>query len=469
MAFSWDEEGSAARNLLISSVAWLVVAVTLALILAVKFIYPEFLSGYGFLQFGRIRPVHVNIAAFGWLSMVQVAAVFYMVPRLTRTKLYSERLGNLVVLLWNVFIVLTAVTLLMGMTQGREYAELIWPIDVYFLAILGLVAYNVFRTVQGRKEKKLYVSLWYFMGSLVWMPIVYVVGNVMWVIPEGALLGVNDAIVNWFYGHNILGLWFTTLGVGAAYYLLPKLVRKPLFSHKLSLIGFWTIGLFYSWVGTHHLIWGPVPYWAQTVSIVASVAMLIPVFSVLWNFWKTLEGRWHLVAGLERGLATNGGSAFNAGDALALKFLVLGGVWYLLTCLQGPFQSLRSVQPYTHFTNWVVAHAHLALLGAFTFWGFASIYYVLPRLTGARFYSEKWGKAHFYLLTIGLLGFVLSLTIAGLVQGANWTAVNPFVKVVAQMQPYMIVRGISALLMVASVYIFAYNTVKTVAQKGVEK
>ena len=469
MGFGRGEDSGAARNLLVSSVAWLVVAVTLALILAVKFIYPEFLSGYGFLQFGRLRPVHVNIAAFGWLSMVQVAAVLYMVPRLTRVKLYSERLGNLSVLLWNIFVALAAITLLGGMTQGREYAELIWPLDVFFLAILGLIAFNVFMTIRRRREKGLYVSLWYFMGSLVWMPIIYVVGNVMWVIPEGALLGVNDAIVNWFYGHNILGLWFTTLGVGAAYYLLPKLVKKPLYSHKLSLVGFWTIGLFYSWVGTHHLIWGPVPYWAQTVAIVASVAMLIPVFSVLWNFWKTMEGRWHLVAGPRRGLATDGGTTLNASDALALKFLVLGGVWYLLTCLQGPFQSLRSVQPFIHFTNWVVAHAHLALLGAFTFWGFAFIYYAFPRLMGTRFWSERLGKVHFYLLVIGLTGFILSLTIAGLVQGANWTAVNPFVKVVAQMRPYMIVRGVSALLMVASVYIFAYNFFRTVAGKEVEK
>lgn len=456
-------EGGAARGLFISSVAWLVIAVSLALVLAVKFIFPEFLSGYGFLQFGRVRPVHVNIAAFGWLSMVQVAAVFYIVPKLTKTRLYSERLGNLTVILWNVFLVLAAFTLLMGMTQGREYAELIWPLDVFFLVILGLVAFNVFMTVLRRREKGLYVSLWYFLGSLVWMPIIYVVGNVMWVVPAGALSGVNDAIVNWFYGHNILGLWFTTLGIGAAYYLLPKLVKKPLYSHKLSLIGFWTIGLFYSWVGTHHLIWGPVPYWAQTVSIVASVAMLIPVFSVLWNFWKTLEGRWQFVAGYGRGLATNGGNAYAWSDSLALKFLVLGAAWYLVTCIQGPFQALRSVQVFTHFTNWVVAHAHIALLGAFTFWGFASIYYILPRILGSSFYSRSLGNTHFYLLTIGLIGFFSALTVAGLIQGANWSAGSPFIKVVSQMRPYMVVRGIAAILMAASIYVFAYNFYRTVS------
>ena len=462
MLFDPGEDGTA-RILFISSVVWLVVAVTMALILAVKFVYPEFLRGYGFLQFGRVRPVHVNIAALGWLSMVQVAAVLYIVPRLTRTPLFSEPLGSLTVILWNVFLVLAAFTLLMGMTQGREYAELIWPLDVFFLAILGLVAFNVFMTIRRRREKGLYVSLWYFMGSLVWMPIIYVVGNVMWAVPEGALSGVNDAIVNWFYGHNILGLWFTTLGIGAAYYLLPKLVKKPLFSHKLSLIGFWTIGLFYSWVGTHHLIWGPVPYWAQTVSIVASVAMLIPVFSVLWNFWKTLEGRWHLVTGYVKRMAENGGASFTWSDGLAIKFLVLGAAWYLITCLQGPFQALRGVQVFTHFTNWVVAHAHIALLGAFTYWGFASIYYIVPRILGTPFHSEGLGKTHFYLLTLGLIGFFSTLTVAGLIQGSNWSAGNPFIKVVSQMWPYMMVRGIAAVLMAASIYIFAYNFFKTVS------
>jgi len=413
----------------------------------VKFVYPDFLSGYAWLQFGRLRPVHVTLAAFGWLSMVQVAMAYYAVPRLAKRELYSERLARLSVLLWNLFILLAAATLLAGMTQGREYAELVYPLDLLFLLLLGVVAYNLVRTVLARREEKLYVSLWYFLAALVWMPVVYFVGNAMWA--GGALYGVNDAIVNWFYGHNILGLWFTPLGVGAAYYLLPKLVRKPLYSHRLSLLGFWTLGLFYPWVGTHHLIFGPVPVWAQTVAIAASVAMLLPVLAVTVNFWKTIEGRWHLLSQAEQG------RRFAQSDCTALKFLVLGGVWYLLTCLQGPFQALRAVQPYVHFTNWVVAHAHLALLGAFSFWGFACIYYVMPRLTGKEL-SPRLARAHFYLLTLGLSGFVASLTIAGLIQGSSWQAGVAFVKVVAALKPYLIVRLASAALMVASVYLFLY-------------
>ncbi len=440
------DSDTAAKWLFISAVAWLGAAVTVALILAVKFVFPEFLSGHAPLQFGRLRPVHITLAAFGWLSMVQVGMAYYTVPRLARVELHSQRLAKLSVLLWNLFLILAALTLLAGMTQGREYAELIYPLDLLFLALLALVAYNLLRTVLVRKEEKLYVTLWYFLAALVWMPVVYFVGNVMWT-PRGALYGVNDAIVNWFYGHNILGLWFTPLGVGAAYYLLPKLVQKPLYSHRLSLLGFWTLGLFYPWVGTHHLIFGPVPVWAQSVAIIASVAMVLPVLAVTVNFWKTVEGRWHLLAGARGRLS--------AGDSVALKFLVLGGVWYLLTCLQGPFQALRQVQPYVHFTNWVVAHAHLALLGAFSFWGFACIYYALPRLTGAEV-SPRLARVHFYLLTLGLSGFIASLTVAGLIQGSSWQAGAPFVEVVASLRPYLVVRLVSAVLMVASVYIFIY-------------
>ncbi|NOZ58376.1 MAG: cytochrome-c oxidase, partial [Euryarchaeota archaeon] len=191
---------ASARWLFISAAAWLGAAVTLALLLAVKFVYPDFLSGHAWLQFGRLRPVHITLAAFGWLSMVQVAMAYYVVPRLARQELHSGRLAGLSVLLWNLFLLLAAATLLAGMTQGREYAELVYPLDLLFLLLLLLVAYNLVRTVLARREEKLYVSLWYFLAALLSMPVVYFVGNAMWA--GGALYGVNDAIVNWFYGHN---------------------------------------------------------------------------------------------------------------------------------------------------------------------------------------------------------------------------------------------------------------------------
>jgi cbb3-type cytochrome c oxidase subunit I len=186
------------------------------------------------------------------------------------------------------------------------------------------------------------------------------------------LTGVNDAIVNWFYGHNVVGLWFTTVGVGIAYYLLPQVTGKPLYSHKLSLIGFWTIAFTYVWTGTHHLLWGPVPTWTQYLAIVFSVLLIIPVWTVVWNFYKTIDGKWRLLA-----------------ESVLLKFLVVAIFSYFLTCLQGPFQALRPASQYVHFTNWVVGHAHLALLSAFSFISFAAVYYILPRVSGRELYSWR--------------------------------------------------------------------------------
>ena len=445
-----NENGSSARRFILSAVFWLVVGSTLGVILAIKMSYPDFLGGVDFLSFGRMRPTHIAGQAFGWLSMAQIGIAYYVTAKLCRRPLWNERLGNLTMWAWNLVVLLGAVTLLMGMSQGREYAEMIWILDVGVMVGLVLAGLNVFMTVLLRQERQLYASLWYIMGSFIWMPMVYFIGNVMWITPftattqapfAGAIAGVNDANINWFYGHNILGLWFTTLGVGSVYYLLPVITRNPLYSHRLSLIGFWTIGFFYIWTGAHHLVWGPVPYWLQTVAIMFSILLILPVSTVVVNFLGTMRGKWHL-------LVTN----------LPIRFFVSGTVFYLITCLQGPSQSLRTVSQAVKFTNWVPGHAHLAVFGTFTFIAMGAIYYVLPRRVGrkemARPSLMEW---QFWFALVGFFGFAISLWIGGLVQGAMWTQGVPFLESVRAQAPYYMIRLISGVLMLISVLLFAYN------------
>jgi cbb3-type cytochrome c oxidase subunit I len=459
--FLSDEEGSAARNFILSSVVWLVVSSTVGIVVAIKMSSPQFLGGIPWLTFGRIRPIHTNGQLFGWLSMVQIGLALYVLTKLTRVNLYSERLANLVMWVWNLVVLVAAITLALGMNQGREYAELIWPLDILVLVGLGLLAFNVFMTVLRRRERQIYVSLWYIMGSFIWMPLIYFIGNIVWVTPwnsgpgapfGGALAGVNDANINWFYGHNVLGLWFTTLGVASIYYLLPVVSRNPLYSHRLSLIGFWTIGTFYIWTGAHHLVWGPVPYWLQTIAIIFSVLLIIPVSTVVVNFLGTVRGHWDLLI-----------------KSPPIRFFITGTIFYLITCLQGPTQALRSVSQVVKFTNWVPGHAHLALFGTFSFMAFGGVYYVLPRLLGRKSMAHpaliEW---QYWIALIGFFGFATSLWVGGLVQGAMWISGVPFLEGVRAQSPYYLVRAISGELMLVSVLIFAYNVYVTAVRRGEE-
>ncbi len=250
------------------------------------------------------------------------------------------------------------------------------------MILLVATAFNLFMTIGRREEKDLYVSLWYIMGTLIWFPIVFSIGNVIWAPPTGALTGLNDAIWGWFYGHNILGLWFTTGSIPLLYYIVPKEVKRPLYAYTLALIAFWFLAFFYTAVGTHHILQAPVPEWLKVISVVTSVGLLIPVTAFVINMFMTVRGSWR--------------SAFYS---IPLRFALTGAFWYMAVSLQGSLQALRGFNQYIHFTNWSVAHAHLALLGfvAYTMW--ATVYYVFPRLTGRPLYSERLAWTHWWLTT----------------------------------------------------------------------
>ncbi len=434
----------ATKVFMLSAIGWLLFGVTLGLTQALQFIAPDFLAGISWLVFPRLRQAHVNSVAFGWLSMAMVGGWYYIVPRLTRTKLYSETLAVVSAWLWNLVLSIGVVGLVLGWTQAREYAELAWPIDIGILLMLLVTAFNIFMTIARREEKDLYVSLWYVMGTLIWFPIVFAIGNVVWAPPTGALMGLNDAIWGWFYGHNILGLWFTTGAIPILYYIIPKEVRRPLYAYRLALVAFWFLAFFYTAVGTHHILQAPVPEWLKTVSVITSIGLLIPVSAFVVNIFMTVRGTWRV-----------------AFTSLPLRFALTGAFWYLAVSFQGSLQALRGFNQYVHFTNWSVAHAHLALLGFVAYSMWAGYYYMFPRITGNALYSERLGWTHWWLTTIGFLAFFLVLTAAGLVQASGFSRGIPIISILPGIEPLFIGRAVAGTIIFFAQYLFAYNIVRT--------
>ena len=433
-----------ARLMAESAIFWLVVAITLGLIQAIEFIAPDSFRGIAWLVFPRIRQAHVNGLAFGWLSMAMVAGWYYIVPRLTKGELFSETLGIVVAWAWNVALAVGVVGLTLGWTQGREYAELAWPIDIAVMVALVFTAFNLFMTIARRKEPALYVSLWYIMGTLIWFPIVFALGNVIWAPPTGSLMGLNDAIWGWFYGHNILGLWFTTGTVALIYYIVPRETKKPIYGYVLALIAFWGLAFFYSGVGTHHILGAPVPEWLKTVSVICSIGLLIPVFAFVVNMFMTMRGAWHI-----------------GYSSIPLRFVLTGIGFYLAVSIQGSFQALRSFNQFVHFTNWSVAHAHLALLGfvAFSLWGM--LYYMMPRILGVPLYSDRLAWTHWWMTTVGFLSFFLVLTAAGLVQAGGFKQGIPIVQILPGIRSLWIGRAAAGTVIIFAQYLFAYNIIRT--------
>jgi len=419
-----------------SATFWLVLGMSAGVLTAIKFVFPDFWGHISYLTMGRARPVHVNAVAFGFLSQAQVGAALYIIPRLVRRPFYSPALARYALWVWNLALIIGIGGLFLGYTEGREYAELIAPADWLLVAALGMLVVGFLFTIALRREKQLYVSVWYIVGSLLWMPIVFMVGNHTFL----HLTGLNDAIANWFYGHNILGLWFTTMGVGGAYYLLPILARQPLWSHRLSLVGFWALAIFYAPIGAHHILQAPIPEYLKTISVFFSGMLMLPVLTVLTNFYMTLNGRWRLIV-----------------DDMPTRFLVAGAVHYLVTCIQGPMQAARWLNPYIHFTNWVVAHAHMALLGTFAFWLWAAAYYILPRILKREWPSRGMIGAHFWLSFLGFFIFFAALMVAGLEQSMGWWMGEPVQKIILYLRPMFFLRLLGGTMLLLGNIIFAYH------------
>jgi cytochrome c oxidase cbb3-type subunit 1 len=435
---------SAALAFMIAGAAWFVVGALYGMVSAIHLVSPEFFSNVPWLFFGRERPIHVNTMLYGFVGTMLIGSGLYYVPALLKTKLWSEPLAWVSFVLWNITIASGPLCFSFGYTQGREYSEYVWLADVsLMLAGIGLIV-NILMTIINRNEPLLYVSVWYFMAAFLWTACNYPLGNVMWHPATGAMPGLIDSIFLWFWGHNLPGLLITPLATGAAYYVIPRTTRSPLNSHTLSLLGFWFLVALYTHIGGHHVLQSPIPNWLKTVSVVDSISMVIPVSIVVLNLWMTARGY----------------GARVWGDPAAR--LVMGGiVWYIITCIQGPLQSLPYLQRITHFNNWTVAHAHIAMLGFGGYIALGAMWHVIPLVTGREIYSHKLVSLQFGLITFGLTGFFLVLTAAGLIQGSAWHNGETVLRVLPQLAPFYVSRAALGIFILTGALVGVFNLFMT--------
>lgn len=448
------------RKLMLAYVLWAMWWVTygpwMGFFVSMKFHHPGFLADSFAFSYGPLRIAHTNGVALGWFSVAVFAWVHYMVPKLTGVPIWSRKMSWAVLWLWNIGLAIGLLSyhvgdiglpqLVWGGNSGFEFGEIPLSASIPMGLAFVLMSTNLFMTIATRKEKKIYVSLWYLMAGFTWTSLNWCVGNYLSRVPT--ITGANNAALNGYYLHNVVGLWVTPMGVGMAYYLLPVTTRNPLYSHKLSLIGFWTLAFFYPFTGAHHYLLSPIPDWVETVAIISSMMLIVPVWTVIANFWGTMKGRWGLMA-----------------DSVIVRLLVVGAVYYLTTCFQGPTQALRALQPVIHFTDYVVGHAHLALFGTFSIWMMAALYYVVPRVFGRELYSIPLARAHFWLIFMGFLIMALILWVAGVVQGHALLNHVDWPDTLETNRFYWLCRTIGGFLMDVGMLVFAYNIIQTI-RKG---
>lgn len=416
--------------------AWLLVASAAGITSSIKLHEPDWLNQYAWLTFGRIRTIHLNAVAYGWAPMAGLGIALFILPRLLKTPLVGGKYALLGAALWNAALISGVGAIAVGISDGLEWLEIPWQIDLLFVAGGALVGVPLVLTLAQRKVSHLYVSVWYMGCALFWFPVLFLVAN----IPD-LHKGVQQAAMNWWFGHNVLGLFYTPLALATVYYFLPKVIGRPVQSYNLSLLGFWGLAFFYGQVGGHHLIGGPVPGWMITLSIVQSMMMIIPVAAFTINQYQTLKGN----------LATIRYSP-------TLRFICVGGLMYTLSSVQGSFEALRSVNVVTHFTHFTVAHAHLGLYGFVTMVFFGAMYFIVPRITQREWPYPTLIAAHFWLATIGIGVYFITLSIGGWLQGvAMLDAARPFMDSVQVTLPYLKGRSIGGAMMVASHVVFALH------------
>lgn len=419
-----------------SAVFWLVFGSIAGLLASLQMTFPDWITKWAPLTFGRLRPIHLNTVIYGWTSMVGVGISLWLLPRLLKTPLRGATYARRGAWLWNFGMVLGVGSLFLGKTDGLEWLEYPWMVDLIFVAAGAVVAIPLFLTLAKRRCKHLYVSVLYITGAFVWFPLLFFIANI-----PGIHFGVEHGIANWWFAHNVLGLWLTPLGLAAAYYLIPKVLGRPVYSYGLSMLGFWSLALFYSQVGVHHLIGGPVPTWVVNLSIVTSVMMILPVVSVAINH--------HLTVWKEGGLS-------KLKTSPTLRFVVLGAMLYTVTSFEGSMQAVRAVNQVTHFTHATVAHAHLGVYGFVTMVMFGALYFAMPRLLGREWPKPALIGWHFWLAALGIGVYFVGLTIGGVLQGYEMLdASTPFSDIVKHSLPYLHSRSIGGGMMVTAHLIFA--------------
>ncbi len=430
------------------AIVWLLVASAAGLTASIKLHEPDWLVQQAWLTFGRIRTIHLNAVAYGWAPMAGLGVALFIIPRLLKTPLIGARYAFFGGVLWNAALIAGLGSIGAGISDGLEWLEIPWQIGTLFALGGALIALPLVFTLVNRRVEHLYVSVWYMACALFWIPVLFIVAKM-----PGVHSGIEQATMNWWFGHNVLGLFYTPLALASVYYFLPKIIGRPIQSYNLSLLGFWGLAFFYGQVGGHHLIGGPVPQWMITLSIVQSMMMIIPVAAFTVNQYQTLQG--HLGA---------------LRDSPTLRFIGVGGLMYTASSFQGSIEALRSVNVVTHFTHYTVAHAHLGLYGFVTFVFFGAMYFTTPRITAREWPYPSMISAHFWLVSTGFAIYFVSLTIGGWLQGqAMLEAARPFMDSVVVTLPYLKGRSIGGALMVLGHLVFALHFVLLVTNFGPQR
>lgn len=417
-----------------AAITWLIFGTMVGEYLGMKFIWPE-LDHVAWLSFGRLRPVHTNTVFWGWGSLAMIGLGYFVIARTSDTVINNYKLGWASWWLINLAVVLGNLCLVAGINNGGgEYREYIWPVMSLFAAGLILTFYNFYKTVALRKISEIYISNWFILASLAWTIILTIIAYLPYYQD-----GLGETVIQGYYMHQGVGMWFMTFTLGLIYYYLPSSLNKPIYSYSLGVLAFWTQMLFYTLIGTHHFVFSPLPWWLQTVAIVFSVGMFIPVIAGTTNFLMTMRGSWNHIA-----------------KSYVLPFFLVGVIFYFVGSSQGSFQAFRFTNYIWHFTDFNVAHSHMTMYGIITFILWACTYTILPKLTGKEPPQILVG-AHFWMAFIGLLAYMISLMAGGTLKGLSWLHGDPFIESVILMKPFWVWRAIGGSLMLLSHAVFALN------------
>ncbi len=447
----------AVRWFALATVVWGVVGMLVGVIIAAQLAWPELNLGIPWLSYGRLRPLHTNAVIFAFGGCALFASSYHVVQRTCQTPLFAPWLAKFTFIGWQVVIVAAAVSLPLGMTQGKEYAELEWPIDLLIAVVWVSYAVVFFGTIGIRKVSHIYVANWFFGAFILAVAMLHIVNSaavpVSLTKSYSAFSGVQDAMVQWWYGHNAVGFFLTAGFLGMMYYYIPKQAGRPVYSYRLSIVHFWALIFTYMWAGPHHLHYTALPDWAQSVGMVFSLVLLAPSWGGMINGIMTLSGAWHKLR-----------------DDPILKFLIVSLSFYGMSTFEGPMMSIKTVNALSHYTDWTVGHVHSGALGWVGLITMGSMYYLIPRLFGRQqMYSVRAIELHFWIATIGIVLYIAAMWIAGVMQGLMWRAINPdgtlvytFVESVKATYPFYVTRLLGGVLYLTGMLIMAWNTVMTV-------
>ncbi len=447
------------KKFLYATIAFGVIGMLAGLLIASMYMFPNLTEGISWLSYGRLRPLHTNAVIFAFVGNATFAGIYYSMQRLLKTRMYSDLLSNINFWGWQLIIVAAAVTLPLGYTTSKEYAELEWPIDIAIAIVWVIFGINMIGTILRRRERHLYVAIWFYIATFVTVAVLHIFNSLE--LPVSGLksysvyAGVQDALVQWWYGHNAVAFFLTTPFLGLMYYFLPKAAERPVYSYRLSIIHFWSLIFIYIWAGPHHLLYSALPDWAQNLGVVFSIMLIAPSWGGMINGLLTLRGAWDKVR-----------------TDPVLKFFVVAITGYGMATFEGPMLSLKNVNAIAHFSDWIVAHVHVGALAWNGFLTFGMIYWLVPRMTKTSLYSVKLANFHFWIGTLGIILYALPMYVAGFVQASMWKQFNPdgtlkygnFLETVKEIMPMYWMRAIGGTLFVIGLLVLVYNIIMTVKQ-----